>query len=144
MDKDTANSIHKLPEIFRVMREIITEIFKASFLSYMFFYLLENLKDGLVTNYFNLNILLWTSFITAILSILFRNGEQTVVRVSLKIWDVFLFVFFGLLIGSLVYVKLREISKLALVISPIAAVVVILISLTLLTGEDNIPDEKNN
>ena len=142
MDIDTANSAHKLSRIFWIIREIIVEIFKASFLGYIFFYLLENLKDGLVTNYFNLNILLWTAFISAILSILFKNDDQTMVKVRLKIWDVILIVFFGLLIGSLVYLKLKEFGKLAFVVSPIAAMVVILISLTLMTGEDNIPGEK--
>jgi hypothetical protein len=144
MDIDTANSAHKLSRIFWIIREIIVEIFKASFLGYIFFYLLENLKEGLVTNYFNLNILLWTAFITAILSILFKNDDQTMVKVRLKIWDVILIVFFGLLIGLLVYQKLKEFGKLAFVVSPVASLVVILISLTLMTGEDENPTDKNN
>lgn len=55
---------------------IIQYIFEASFIAFIIFFFLEYFKNGLVTNYFNFNILLILCVFFGILTVLLVNQKS--------------------------------------------------------------------
>jgi len=123
-------------------QEIIKEIFKISLISYLLFYLVENFKAGFISDYFSLNILLIITIISGVLTV---GGEKEVEekgKYSLKVRDYIFIIILGLIAAGLIFYSIKEIGKLAYLISIVSGVIVILISILLLN--DSFDDEEND
>lgn len=59
----------KFSEFRYFVGAIIREIFKVALVTYLFFYLLETMRPGVISNYFDLDILFLTAIISGVLSI---------------------------------------------------------------------------
>ena len=59
-----------------LIKKLTTDIFYISLITYIVFFMLELLKEGLVSNYFDLNLLLIFIIIFATLTIIFKKYDQ--------------------------------------------------------------------
>ena len=58
-----------------LIKKLTTDIFYISLITYIVFFMLELLKEGLISNYFDLNLLLIWIIIFATLTIIFKKYE---------------------------------------------------------------------
>lgn len=134
----------KYEKIYWLAKEAITEIFKISLVSYLIYYLIEDFKTGFISSYFNLNILLWTTIISGVLTVWTRGDESREEKKEpekIRARDYIFIVLLGLAAMTLIYYKIKTIGWLAYVISPISGIIIILLSILLLNES---PDEENN
>jgi len=61
----------------RLIKKITNDIFYISLITYAVYFMLELLKEGLISNYFDLNLLLIFIIIFAILTIFFYDKKRT-------------------------------------------------------------------
>jgi len=62
----------------RLIKKITNDIFYISLITYAVYFMLELLKEGLISNYFDLNLLLIFIIIFAILTIIFYDKKEPV------------------------------------------------------------------
>jgi hypothetical protein len=127
----------KYEKVIWLVREAISEIFKVSLISYLLAYLIENFKAGFIADYFNLNILLWLTIISGVLSVWIKGDEVEKKKEpqKIKVRDYVFIVLLGLASMALIYYKIKTIGWLAYLIAPISGVIVILLSILLLNDE---------
>lgn len=63
-------------EKIKLVKKLIGEIFFVSLITYFILYFLETLAKGFVTNFFNLNILVWLSLSSGVVSVIFHSPEE--------------------------------------------------------------------
>lgn len=125
-------------DILFIIAELNQQIFEISLLSYLLFYLLDDLFNSLISNYFNLNILLIVVIISGILlnipALSPQKKEKKVKPIGIKDY---LFIFLlGIIAGGIIFYKISLDSWLRLTISIISGFIIILISILLL-NENN-------
>jgi hypothetical protein len=125
-----------------LIQEIIKEIFKISLISYLLFYLVENFKAGFISDYFNLNILLIITIISGVLTVGGKKEVEEREVKKIKVKDYVFIIVLGAVAAGLIYYSIKEIGKLAYLISIVSGVIVILISILLLN--DSFDDEEND
>ena len=116
---------------------VIKEIFKISLISYLLLYLMENFKAGFISDYFNLNIILIITIISGILSV---SGEKEVAEKEIeriKVKDYVFITILGAIAALLIYYGIKDIGKLAYLISAVSGVIIILISILLISEPEN-------
>jgi len=125
-----------------LIQEIIKEIFKVSLISYLLFYLVENFMTGYITDYFNLNILLIITIISGILTVAGEKevGEKEERRIKVK--DYIFIIILGLVAAGLIFYNIKEIGKLAYLISIVSGIIIVLISILLL--KDSFDDKEDD
>jgi len=125
-------------EIYWLMfKEIISEIFKISLISYLVFYLIESFKSGFITDYFNLNILLIITILSGIFTVLVQSEEEKREPQKIKKRDYIFIVILGVVAAGLIYYKIKGIGWLSYVISIISGIIIILLSILLLNEPEN-------
>lgn len=129
-------NINKKEAIWWLTKEIISEIFKVSLISYLIFYLVESFKAGFIADYFDLNILLIITILSGVFTVLFKKEEEAKKEVQkIKKRDYVFIVTLGVVATGLIYYKIKEIGWLSYVISPISGIIIILISILLLNEQ---------
>ncbi len=109
------------------LKIIFNEIFQISLSGYLIFIVIELLKEGFITNFFNINFLLLTVVVSGIgMSILgpIKDTENRKITEN----DYFIAGLFALFSGGIVYFKTTELGSIGIVISVISSVLVFLLS----------------
>lgn len=129
-------NVSKKEAIWWLTKEIISEIFKVSLISYLIFYLIESFKAGFIADYFNLNILLIITILSGVFTVLFKKEEESKKEVQkIRKRDYIFIIILGVVATGLIYYKIKEIGWLSYVISPISGIIIILISILLLNEQ---------
>ncbi|MFA6908625.1 MAG: hypothetical protein WC289_01935 [Patescibacteria group bacterium] len=123
-------------EMFICIETVVRETFKVAFLTYLVFYLLDYLTPGMITNYFNINILLIITAVTGVIALsLFKKSDHNASYVA--IWKDYAVIGIGGLTGiALTWYSLKSIGWLGVAISVIVGIVIVLISLNILFSND--------
>jgi len=131
----------KIENYQNFLSDIITEFFKVSLLSYLFFYLLENFVVGFVVNFFNLNILLYLTIISGVVTVWIKDDkkveEAAAEKQKFRIREIIFIILLGIISSLLIYYKIKEIGWVALVIAPLSGIIVILLSFLIYNQNDN-------
>lgn len=121
-----------------MFKEIISEIFKISLISYLVFYLIESFKTGFITDFFDLNILLIITILSGIFTVLFKKeAEEKKEKQIIRPRDYIFIIILGVVATGLIYYKIKEIGWLSYIISIISGVIIILLSILLLNEPEN-------
>jgi len=120
-----------------MIQEIIKEIFKISLVSYLLFYLIENFKVGFISDYCNLNILLIITIVSGILTVAGKEEVEENKREKIKVKDYMFILILGLVAAGLIFYNIKEIGKLAYLISIVSGIIIILISILLINSSIN-------
>lgn len=118
----------------RFLAILVKDIFIISFITYIVLFILEWYKTGLVTNYFNINIVLIICLISGIItSLVFKSdsGKSVVKKILYYIFYLILAVIFGILIYNILTYSGRKEILLAIISG-----VVLFCSLTLIYKND--------
>lgn len=59
----------------RLIKKITNDIFYVSIITYAVYFMLELLKEGLISNYFDLNLLLIWTIVFGFLTIIFKKYD---------------------------------------------------------------------
>lgn len=117
---------------------IIDVIFQVSLITYLVMLLMETVKVGFVSNYFNLNLLLGVVFVSGVFMVLtgdwysrFKSQKKSITEK-----DIYYIISVSLGAGALIYYKTKELGKISIAISIIAVLIILLLSL-LIFSEDN-------
>lgn len=133
-------NVNKKEAIWWLTKEIISEIFKVSLISYLLFYLIESFKSGFITDYFDLNILLIITILGGVFTVLFKKEEPKKKVQKIRKRDYIFIIILGVVATGLIYYKIKEIGWLSYIISSISGIIIILISILLLNeNEQNDP-----
>lgn len=123
-------------------RELLSFAFQVALVSYLGFYLLESLKPGFVTFFYNLDSFLWVAIITGVLSsiwpALVPEAKKTPMPPTWK--D---FAWMGLLaLGTVtvVWYKTSSVGWLVNVIAPLSGLIVLGLSLLVYYDRDDDPE----
>ena len=136
--------------IWKTAKELVSEIFKISLLSYLLFYLIEDFFPGFVSSFFSMNILLGIVAGSGVFTVVSqkeesKEGEGKEVKNKIRARDIVFIVILSIIAGGLIYLKTKDLGKLGLAISTISGIIILLMSILLLTEEepvDSAQDEK--
>jgi peptidoglycan/LPS O-acetylase OafA/YrhL len=125
-------SVHfKVPRLMSAAewREMINFAFSVALVSYLGFYLIENLKSGFITAYFNLDYLLWAAIAAGVLSAVWPAVKIPVDEHRKIGWKSICWMII-LAAGAATYVwyQTRSIGKLGLIIAPLTGLIVLCLS----------------
>ena len=139
--------------IWKTAKELVSEIFKISLLSYLLFYLIEDFFPGFVSSFFSMNILLGIVVGSGVLTVISQKpdsakastDEGRIEENKIRARDIVFIVILSIIAGGLIYLKTKDLGKLGLAISTISGIIILLMSILLLTEEepvDSAQDEK--
>jgi len=129
-------------KLWKVRVHFITkEIFQYSLITYLILLLAETIKQGLVSFFFNLNILLAVVLISGIAMVLTHNERldealKTGQHHKIKTSDVEYIILLSLGGALLVWYKTQDLGILAIVISVLTAIIIVLLSLLVLLDKE--------
>jgi hypothetical protein len=120
-------------------REVLSFAFQTALVSYLAFYLIESLKPGFVTFFYNLDTFLWVAIITGVLSTIWPAVISEAKKEPAKpTWKDF--VWMGLLaVGTvaIVWYKTSPVGWLVKVIAPLSGLIVLGLSLLVYYDRDD-------
>ncbi len=123
-------------------RDILSFVFQVTLVSYLGLYLIENLRPGFVTFFYNLDSFLWAAIITGVLSSVWPAiVPESKKLLSKPTWKDF--VWMGLLaIGTVavVWYKTSSVGWLVRVIAPLSGLIVLGLSLLVYYDRDDDPE----
>ena len=127
--------------IWKTAKELVSEIFKISLLSYLVFYLIEDFFPGFVSGFFSMNILLGIVVGSGVFTVISqkeesKEGEGKEVKNKIRARDIVFIVILSIIAGGLIYLKTKDLGKLGLAISIISGIIILLMSILLLTEEE--------
>lgn len=130
--------------IWKITKELITEIFKISLLSYLLFYLIEDFFPGFVSGFFSMNILLGIVVGSGVFTVVSQEpasakasaGEGRAEGNKIRARDIVFIVILSIIAGGLIYLKTKDLGRLGLVISIISGIIILLMSILLLIEDD--------
>lgn len=119
------------------IREILSFAFQVSLVAFLGFYLIENIRPGLVANFFNINIFLWAAIIFGVLSTLWPMVvPEAKVNKKLNWKDYVWIILLALGTVALVWYKTSSIGWLVKVIAPLSGLIVLGLSLLVYFDKD--------
>lgn len=129
-------NINKKEAILWLIKEIISEIFKISLITYLIFYLIDSFKTGFITDYFNLNLLLIITILSGIFTVIFKKEVEVKKELQkIKKREYIFIIFLGIISAGLIYYKIKSIGRLSYIISIISGIIIILLSILLLNDQ---------
>lgn len=129
-------------KLWKIKIHIIAEqFFQYSLVTYLLLLLAETIKEGLVSFFFNLNILLVVVMLSGIVMVLTYNEKydaQTATKKKPKIlwWDILYITLLALGGSVLVYTKTQDLGSISLIISLLAGGIIALLSILVLTDRE--------
>ena len=100
-------------------------LFKISVITFIVYFSLEQFKVGLISNYFDLNILLIIAFLSSLLMIFFTQKNEEPDKKF--ILSYFIKAIFAIIIGVFIFQQLFSLGSSALLLSVLAVMAVYLI-----------------
>ncbi|MCE8423806.1 MAG: hypothetical protein J5U17_04905 [Candidatus Methanoperedens sp.] len=133
------NSIKQLEknDRFRQLLDLNHEFFSTLLITYLLLLLAETIWEGRVSAYININYLLIIVIISGAVSVLTQKEEEKPEKVELKTKDYLYIGIMGIAGAFIVWYKIQDIGMLSYLISIVAGVLIILLSI-LLFEEDEI------
>lgn len=105
-------------------RDLLQYLFQLALVSYLGFYLIENLKPGFVSDYFNLNIVLYVTIISGILASLWP-AIAPAAREHRTGWKHYLgLLLVAVLAAIFVWYKIQTLGPWAKLIAPVSGLIV--------------------
>ncbi|MCH7493026.1 hypothetical protein IID19_05600 [Patescibacteria group bacterium] len=124
---------NRVEYLWEFSKEIINDIFKVSLITYLAFLIIEDLKTGFISYFFDLKVLLVITIVSGILTILLgheeshEEGNEKYKRSKYKYYIIS--VIFGLFSSALIYFRIKEIGSVALVLSIVSGFLVALVAI---------------
>ncbi len=134
MEQSNQKHIHTKRSIY----VIIAEIFKVSLLTYFILFIVEEFNEGIISNYFNLNILLTIIVVAGIGTVLLNTDDQIEQRKGLRAKELFTIIAVAIIGGALVFFKLRDIGVTAYIVSFLSIVLIFIISILIINDKKSI------
>ncbi len=127
---------------------VIHNLFANMLLLYLIFLLIETLWKGSVSSRINLNYFLIIVIVMGIITVLTQREERKEKKEKIEITkkDYIMVSAFSILGAVIVWYKIKDIGKIAYVVSIIAGVLIFLLSIIIMEGEENeyLGNVKNN
>lgn len=130
--------IEKLQKNKRVMQflDFNHELFITLLITFLLLLLAETVWEGSVSAYMNINYLLIIVIASGAISVITRKEEEKVEKVELKKKDYLYIGILGIAGSLIVWYKIQDIGGLAYLISIVAGVLIILLSLLLFKEDE--------
>lgn len=118
-------------------RELLSFAFQVSLVSFMGFYLIESVRQGVIANFFNSNIFLWAAIVIGVLSTVWPMVVPEAKLEKKPSWkDYVWMVLLALGTVALVWYKTSSIGWLVKVIAPLSGLIVLGLSLLVYFDKD--------
>ncbi|MEK7631990.1 MAG: hypothetical protein AAB445_03980 [Patescibacteria group bacterium] len=119
------------------VRELLSFAFQVSLVSFLGFYLMESLRPGVVANFFNINIFLWSAIVIGVLSTVWPMVVPEAKVEGKPTWkDYVWMVLLALGTVAVVWYKTSSIGWLVKVIAPLSGLIVLGLSLLVYFDKD--------
>ncbi|MBU2235760.1 MAG: hypothetical protein ABIF80_04530 [Patescibacteria group bacterium] len=121
-------------ELTRLLRDIDKQIFEVLLVSYLLFYLLDQILNNIISDYFNLNIILIIVIISgAVMSFpAFSSEKEENKEKQAGLKDYLFIIGLGIVAAGVIYYKIDLFFWMRLAISIISGMIIILLSILLL------------
>lgn len=122
------------------------EVFSVMLFTYLLLLLLETIWEGFVLSYFNLNVFLYIVIISGVIAVLTGKEDYKIEteKENITIKDYIFTIGAGILGSGIIYYKIQGAGWLSYVISAIAGILIILLSILILEGENDKNSEDVN
>lgn len=118
-------------------RDLLAYVFQVALLSYLGFYLLENLQPGFVSNYFDLNIMLWSTIGSGLLTALWPAVVPEARKPRRLGWRQYVgLLLLALVTAGIVWYKIQSIGWLAKIIALLSGLIVFGLGLLVYLDDD--------
>ncbi|MGH7204035.1 MAG: hypothetical protein ACREHC_06345 [Candidatus Levyibacteriota bacterium] len=127
---------------WKIKLHVVSEqFFQYSLMTYLLLLLTETIKEGLVSFFFNLNILLGVVVLSGIVMITTHNEKydvqiQTKKKPKILWWDILYTILLAFGGAVLVFIKTHDLGSLSLFISLLTGGIIVLLSILVLTERD--------
>jgi len=113
--------------------ELAKAIFPIALITYLVYFLFDDLLPGLISNYINLNLILAICVIAGVLSVFVKEKVE---KQAITKKDYTFIIVLAILGGVLIWWKTKELGWLSWIISIISGVLIVIISVLLLKEEE--------
>ncbi len=117
------------------IKELINYVFQVLLVTYLLLLLLEELRNGFVTKFLNLNYVLILVIILGVLTVIFPYEKKHLKRKIIPL-DYFFIAFLGIIGGGIIFYKTKELKWLSYVISVIGGLLIVLLSILVLEEDE--------
>ena len=124
-------------KIVMKLMEFNHELFSTLLVTYLLLLLAETIWSGSVSANMNINYLLIIVIISGAISVLTRKEEEKVEMVEITKKDYLYIVALGIAGSLIIWYKIKDIGNLAYLISIVAGVLIVLLSLLLFKEDEN-------
>jgi hypothetical protein len=109
-------------------------IFISSLVGYLLLFLIETIEEGFVSNYFDINILLWLCFFSGIILVFVKSDKKT--EVSETTYKDYIFIIFiGICAGAIVWYYTLNLEYIPYLLGPATSLVIIYLSSCIIKGK---------
>jgi len=117
---------------------LVEAIFFTSLVSYLIFFLLDNIKRGFISNYFNINIFLWLSIFGGILFLWFKPNSENIVGTKTSFKN-YLFMFLGVVYGlTIIWLRVKEVHFTSYAVGLITIIIIVILLIIVFKKENQV------
>lgn len=139
-ERKMAERLKRKKEIIQFALETNQDFFTVMLITYLLLLLLEELKEGFVSYYLNLNIILGIVIASGIITVLGSEDKLEKKPEGLTAKDYIWIFVLGVIGAALIFYKTKDLGNLSYIISIISGTLIILLSILLLSEENSSSD----
>lgn len=124
----------KIKNAWLIILNLAKDIFEVSLVSYLVFYLIDQIKQGFVSNFFNLNYILWTAIVSGIISAFSKEKEEKTKPLTTR--DYIFITVLAIIGAAIIFYKTQDLGWLSWLVSAIAGILIVVISILLLSKDE--------
>lgn len=129
----------KIKNIWSIVLNLAKDIFEVSLVSYLIFYLIDQIKQGFVSDFFNLNYILGVAIVSGIISAFSKEEESSTGPVEekhLTIRDYIFIIVLAIIGATIIFYKIQGLGWLSWLVSIMAGVLIVVVSILLLSKDE--------
>jgi peptidoglycan/LPS O-acetylase OafA/YrhL len=128
---------NKLQNVWPIILNLAKDVFGVSLVSYLVFFLIDQIKQGFVSDFFNLNYILGVAVVSGIISAFSKEKEKEVKPLTIR--DYIFIIVLAIIGAAIIFYKTQGLGWLSWLVSAVAGVLIVIVSILLLSK-----DEKEN
>lgn len=119
-------------------RQILQTAFQAALLSYLLYYLIESFSSGFISRFYYLGDHLWVVIALGLGTIIFPPEQASSYRTeTVGTRQVAIVIAVGLIAGFILFLRINTLGWLALVLAPLASLIIICLALFILHDRED-------
>ena len=117
------------------IKKIVQDIFKVSFISLLALFLIEQVENGFVADYFNLNYLLILSLVSGIICVIIPEPEKSKTSKRVGVRNTLLIIIVALIVAMVIFWHARTIGYLSYFLAVASFVIISILGINIVKDQ---------